>query len=267
MSPGSVSAGMPAVAAVAEENDAGVILFALEYPGACGWGPTEADARERLRAALRDTLDWLDDHGLARTAPRPDPAVAPIEVTERVPATGEPRQCDSEGCFAFDRRAYSDAEVRRTRALLRASRRDLLDLVAGLEARTLDRRLVADRRTVREVLDHVAVAEHWYLTRVEVPVDVPDGWDGYPDETFERLAETRADVVRALRSLPDVPRARRTRSWVVDGERWSLRKLLRRLVWHERLHARQLERLVPKVEARAGHGDDVGDRGDARPQG
>lgn len=245
---------MVAVSAAAEEGEAGTILFAFAYPGACGWGPTEADARERLRAGLRSTLDWLDAHGLDHLAPRGDVDVEQFDVavTERVPATGDPRQCDTEGFFEFDRRPYADADVSRTAALLAASRRDLLDAVAGRSAPTLDRRLVEDRRTVREILDHVAVAEHWYLTRVDLPVDVRDGWRGYPDDTFERLTVTRADVERVLRALPDVPAERRSATRVADGERWSVRKVLRRLVWHERLHYRQLVRLLPKVEAAVG---------------
>lgn len=244
---------MVAVSAAAEESEAGTILFAFAYPGACGWGPTAADARERLRDDLRSTLDWLAGHDLGHFLPRDDGPVdvehADIEVTERVRATGDPLQCDTEGFFEVDRRAYADADVTRTATLLAASRRDLLDAVAGRSARTLDRRLVEDRRTIREILDHVAVAEHWYATRVDLPVDVPDGWRGYPEGTFERLAATRADVERALGVLPDVPAERRSATRDVDGERWSVRKVLRRLVWHERLHYRQLVRLLPKVEA------------------
>lgn len=240
---------MAAVSAVAEENDAGVILFALAYPGACGWGPAEADARTRLEDDISITVNWLDAHGLEQLAPSLDRADIDIDITERVPATGDPLQCDTEGFFEFDRQAYSDADVSQTRTLLEASRQDLLDLVADLAPRALDHRLVADRRTVGEVLDHVAIAEHWYLTRVEIPVDIPSDWRDYPEDAFERLAETRADVERVLGSLPNVRNVRRSNSRVVDRERWSSRKVLRRLVWHELLHYKQLVRLVPKVEA------------------
>lgn len=246
---------MAEVTAVAEENDAGIILFASEYPGTCGWGRTAAEAREKLRADLRATVDWLAGHGIECSVPALGPEPVSFEITERIRATGDPLVCDSEGFFAFDSRPYSDAEISQTRAMLTASRGDLLDLVAELDPRSLDHRLAADRRTVREILDHVAGAEHWYLTRVVVPVDVPDSWRHYAGDTFDRLAETRRDVDRTLESLRDVPDSRRGRTRVVDGERWSRRKLLRRLVWHERLHGKQLARLVPKFDAVAERGD------------
>lgn len=165
-----------------------------------------------------------------------------------MPTTGDTLTCDSEGFFAYDRAADPDDDVVRTRTLLEHSRTDLRELLADRPPAVFDHRLVEDRRTVREIVDHIAIAENWYLTRIELPVDIPADWRDYPKETFERLSSTRADVGRVLDGLPDVPSDRRTRTWTVDGEQWSYRKLLRRLVWHERLHTRQLNRLIPKVE-------------------
>lgn len=241
--------GMTTVSAVAESNDDGAMLFAFAFPGASGWGPTEVDARERLRLSLRRTTDWLDRHDLTHLAPAIDPFQADIDITERVPATSDPLAFDSEGFFAYDTEAYTDEEVARTRTLLGCSRADLRNLLDGLTTAQRDHRLVEDRRTIREIVDHVAIAEHWYLTRVEVPVEIPATWRDYPDETFERLAATRADVELVLDALPAVSADRRTLTWTIDGERWSYRKLLRRLFWHERLHTDQLERLIPKVDA------------------
>lgn len=243
---------MATVSAVAESNDDGVILFAFTFPGACGWGPTEAAARERLRWSIRECRDWLVRHDLEPLAPRIDPDDDEIEIDERVPATGDPLDCDSEGFFDYDQAAYADDEVARIRTLLERSRADLLDLVTDQPPAVLDHRLVEDRRTIRDVVDHVAITEHWYLTRVELPVNVPADWRAYPEQTFERLSATRADVERVLDALPSLPSAQRAQTWTLDGERWSQRKMLRRLVWHERLHLSQLDRLVSKVEAAVG---------------
>lgn len=238
---------MPPVAAVAETNDEGTILFAPAYPGACGWGPERAAAVERLRTDLEFTYDWLDSHGLLRPHHRRVPRTVDVEITERVVATGEPLQCDSEALFATDQLPYDDADVSRSRELLDASRGDVLDVAGNLDSQHLDRRLVGGRRTVREILDHVAIAEHWYVSRVDVPFDCPSSWRCYPAGTFDRLTAIRTDVDGFLQSLAHLPEDRRTEEWTVDGERWTVGKVLRRLVWHELLHYKQLRKLVPKV--------------------
>lgn len=251
---------MVRVPAVAEANDDGIILLAPDVPGACGWGPDEAAALERLRGDLRFTAEWLDSHNLRAHGHGPadeDDANgltddAAIDVVELVAATGDPLECDPEGFFSVDGEPYDDAELHRTRDLLEASRGDLLALVADLDDEVLDRRLVEGRRTTRAILDHVAIAEHWYLTRVEGPFGIRESWRDYPTGTFERLPAIRADVDGYLESLASVPVDRRDETWVGDGERWSHRKVLRRLVWHELLHYKQLLRLVPKVLAETG---------------
>lgn len=238
---------MATVEASVETSDDGAIAFAFEYPGACGWGHSEATALDRLQVDVVRTCEWLARHGLDRSSETVAAGRFDVAVVERVPATGDVRQCDSEGYFAVDDRPYDDADVASTRELLAATRADLLDATTGLDPAALDVRLVEGRRTVGEVLDHVAVAEHWYMTRADAPYRPRDDWRRYPADPFDRLRAVRADVEQFLDALVDVPRADRAASRPVDGERWSLPKVLRRLVWHERLHGGQLERLVPKA--------------------
>lgn len=238
---------MPTVPAVAEVNDEGAILFAQEYPGACGWGPSQRQAIDRLRTDVLFTCNWLNSHGIPGAHRHRVPRTVEIDITERVPATGEPLQCDSEGLFRIDRRAYDDGDVTRVWELIEASRSDVLALVGTLDPQFLDHRLVEGRRTIREILDHVAIAEHWYTSRVDGPFDVPDTWQAYPPETFERLTVVRTDVDEFLQSLTHVSADRRAEEWTVDGERWTVKKVLRRLVWHELLHYKQLLGVVPKV--------------------
>lgn len=240
---------MPIVSAVAEANDEGIILFAPAYPGACGWGPEQAVAIERLRHDIQFTCDWLDSHGLAGCLSERVPQNIDIEITEQVTATGEPLECDSEGFFSIDQHAYDDAEASRTTMLLDASRGDVHDVIGALDQQHLDYRLLEGRRTVREIIDHIALAEHWYMTRVDAPVDVPSEYQAYPTDTFERLTAIRNDVEGFLESLTSVPADRRSEEWAIDGECWTVRKVLRRFVWHELLHYKQLQGVVPKVLA------------------
>lgn len=83
----------------AEVNDRGeAIAFALDWPGACGWGPSLEVALAKLERDIEFTLSWLLSHGIEREY---EPPVR-LAVVETVAATGVPLECDSEGSFTRD---------------------------------------------------------------------------------------------------------------------------------------------------------------------
>lgn len=148
--------------------------------------------------------------------------------------------------FAIDRPAVPLREVRRQLRWLEHSRRTLLALVEGLPPEALlwgtPRR--RGRRpgkgggwTIWRYLRHIGGVEKWYISQL---------WRGLPrlprsDSPFERLALTRSQVLEVLRHSRREDLARSTRS---SGEMWTLRKVLRRLLYHERYHTRTIARIL-----------------------
>ncbi|MDI6824498.1 MAG: DinB family protein [Bacillota bacterium] len=235
----------------AEVNDRGeAIVFAFDWPGACGWGPSLEVALAKLERDIEFTRSWLLSHGIEREYKPP----VQLDVVETVVATGVPLECDSEGFFTRDAQPYTDAEVELTGTLLAFSRDDLLRLMGGLRnpQAALSFRLIEGKRTILEILDHVAIAEWWYTTRIGAPSPDHD-WRDYGDTPFERLRAIRQMFVRDfLPGLRNAPLKDREQTFCLMGETWSARKVLRRAVWHELLHYKQLLRLVPKVEKALG---------------
>jgi hypothetical protein len=149
--------------------------------------------------------------------------------------------------FSPDHAPCAPDEIDLTLRLIAASRDDLVRAVEGLPEAALDwdppyRAFLewATWRTVREILAHVANCEtHYYLPAIGhepmVPPVSPQGdWRG-------ALAEQRAETIAFLGGLKTAAdRARVT----FDGEEaWSVRKVLRRLVWHELLHWKSIRRI------------------------
>ncbi len=99
-------------------------------------------------------------------------------------------------------------------------------------------------RTVRDCLMHIASVEWWYITRLEISLpDLPDG-------PFERLRIARR---LAAETLSDLPRDRlggiyQPPAFIAANARvsnlWTARKVLRRIVDHERLHTRYIARVL-----------------------
>ena len=228
----------------AEANERGeIILFAFAYPGACGWGPSWVSAAQKLQQDVLLTEQWMSGHGFCC-----DRADGDLQVVESVGATGKPRECDSEAFFVWDKEAFEDLMLDESAELLSASRSDLLDLVRGLSDDVIDRRLVDGKRTIREILDHIAIAEWWYTTRIAPDPSVVRSWKDFGQDAFMRLQGIRDmfvnDFSHTLRQMSDVDRCR---IFQRNGERWTAKKVLRRAVWHELLHLKQLRRLIPKM--------------------
>ncbi|MEM4701458.1 MAG: hypothetical protein QXZ51_04875, partial [Candidatus Bathyarchaeia archaeon] len=97
-------------------------------------------------------------------------------------------------------------------------------------------------RTIRNCLRHIAYVEPWYITRLDVELPIH-----YPRNVFELLNHTRKVVVDYLRSMPrnkmrGIFQPRKDKSPMCNL--WTARKVLRRLVDHERLHTRYIAKVL-----------------------
>jgi hypothetical protein len=90
-------------------------------------------------------------------------------------------------------------------------------------------------QTARGLVEHVCGAEQWLLHNLGLDLERAT----MPRGTLERLDAVRR---RFLQVLPDLAEKDEVRE--VDGELWSPRKMVRRALWHERDHTRQLEGLL-----------------------
>ncbi|MGE5560335.1 MAG: DinB family protein [Chloroflexota bacterium] len=230
----------------AEVCDQFSVVFAFDWPAACGWGPTLDAALAHLWPDIAFMADWLTKRGLDVPAP---PAAFEPAIGERLIATGDPAvECDSEGFYSWDAEPFSDGELVQTAMLLGFSRAELMAVVNGLSDAALDLRLVEGKRTIREILDHIAIAEWWYTTRVMADPGAARSWRDYGTDAHSRLAAVRDLYLREhLPRLAGMTEEERRRRLTLGRETWSARKTLRRAFWHEMLHYKQLLRLVPKV--------------------
>ena len=229
------------------DGEPGIEAWVPALIGFATWAPTEADLYDRLTKKLDEHFRWLAHHRL--NAPSEDPG---FEVVERV--TG------GEVLFETDDRPASPEEIDLALHLLAASRADLLAALDGASDDLLDwdppyARFAAwaDWRTIRANLVHVANGEtHYYLPSIG---HQPDTAPATPEEDWRRMVhrsrEEAAGFLRELRSSSD-----RTRLTTIDHgfgeERWSVRKVLRRMVRHELTHWKSIRRIGREYERRIG---------------
>jgi hypothetical protein len=129
------------------------------------------------------------------------------------------------------RQEITDAEI-----LLDLNHRDLMSTVNHLPERTLSRSISGEvQGNISGILKHIGGAEWWYWDRLGLITSR----DKFPKESIELLESIRDFSNRNLTKLVGLDVVTKK-----QGETWSARKLLRRMIWHIRVHTVQIQRYL-----------------------
>jgi predicted RNase H-like HicB family nuclease/uncharacterized damage-inducible protein DinB len=212
-----------------EEVEGRHIAHVPDLPGCFAVHKDRERALQSVPGAVEAYLAWCGSHGLQITG-----LSEPMIVAEVI------RSWESEGgyevnaFFASDRPPLMKDELPRFERLLSATRKNLLEIVEGLDEDDLQRTFSGERWSIGGVLNHVANAEWWYLDRMGLASSRSE----LPETPFERLEEVRQNLLASLSLLVN-----RTGVVTRAGEIWSSRKVLRRALWHERDHTEHVQKL------------------------
>jgi uncharacterized damage-inducible protein DinB len=217
-----------------------------ELPGCFVNLSSERAALRALRAAILAYLRWLRRHGERVRLPR----VVAVRVVERHERAEPMRWGNYEVLHGFERRPVTRAEVVQFLRQMRFMRNDTLHLLGRLPAGGLDWSRPGQTRTIREHLHHLADAEHWYLGRVALgPSRRAAAGSSDP---VGHLARARAHLVARLSRITREELARIVQA---DNQRWwSTRKMLGRVLYHERYHIRSMVRIARHHHVRVPRG-------------
>lgn len=216
------------IEAVCEYNAGGCLIYAANFPGAFVRGATENEALAKFAGELRAYLRWSD---LAKPAAEPPE----VEIVQR--KESELRVCDADSDVLFDseRSPLTEAEYQQLRLLVLRSARDFRRLyesipnpnISGRPPRTSFYGPVP--RTPAEMYRHTNQTTAYYAAAFGIALEnVPD------------IYGNRLQVLEELESLEDF---RSDRVYTApDGELWTMRKALRRFLWHDRIHAKAMWR-------------------------
>ena len=212
----------------------------VELPGCFSRGASRDEALSLLDEAVEGRLTWLMARGL--NYPRLS-GFKVIEEQHDVPELGE--SGGAVALFKSDETPVDEAYLGDALRLMRFSREEILSLVEHLTEEELDACPIPRKRTVRRDITHIVDAEEWYISRLGSKYQ-----RAYEDNlrtmtearrlsAVERLRLTRGAMIPALESaLRDARQGPFTRSAYTryPDEQWTLRKVLRRFIEHEREH-------------------------------
>jgi len=205
------------------------VAWVFEWPGCYARGVTREDAVQSVPDAISELSRRLIRAGFLKHT---NDSSIETEISEEFLAFKSTPEYIVNAFFEDDKRVLAECDIRYADSLLGLNREELLAVVSQLSDDILNRPISGEvQKNVRGILRHIGTAEWWYWDRLNRAFPREER----PEELFELLSKIRKFT---LRQLPEL--AGRELRTVCSGEHWSPRKLLRRTIWHERVHTLQI---------------------------
>jgi len=220
-----------------------VLAWALDHPGCFAYGDDEQEALLRLPQAFIAYKHWVNfKTGQNSWFQENDEIDVRLVESFRDYAINENFEVTNlagyevNAWFQTDWIPMTEAEIEQGLMLMEWSRKDLLDLLAGIPSDLQEEKFAGERWDILGIVKHIGGAEWWYLDRLGL-TDLTR--DQVPKEPFERLEVVRTQVIQTMPQFLG-------KELVIgkDGEFWSPRKLLRRILWHEKDHIHHIYKLI-----------------------
>lgn len=222
------------IRAVIEYNEDGFLIYADNYPGAYTRGKTEGEALAKLTGEIRSYQFWATAYAPSQNEP------IEIQVVQRKRSDMQICDADTDVIFTSEQVPLTAEEYDKLKALALKSAADFDALYLSIPDKnrtTLQARKTfygPVPRTAQEMYEHTNNVTDYYVGEIGVTMD-----------NLPNIRENRNIAFEGIESTPDY-----LNNIVYDGsygEQWSLRKVLRRFIWHDRIHAKAMYRMATKI--------------------
>ena len=214
-----------------EHNGNDTLLYAVDYVGAYTRGESLDVAKAKMPAEISSYLKWCGENTSNDFE---------IVITGEKVSDLNIKDADSDVLFESEKAPLTADEYEKMKALALKSAKDFLALYDSIPDKSAT--AIAERktfygqvpRTADEMYEHTKNVNEYYFA--EIDVDADNGGTIY---------ECRKRGFEALEAKPDF-----LVNAVIEGsygEDWSIRKVLRRFVWHDRIHARAMYRMAVRL--------------------
>lgn len=214
-----------------EHNGNDSILYADSFIGAFTRGASKDLAIQKMPSEIKSYLMWKGD--LVTDSFEP-------EIVQEKCSDLTISDADSDVLFDEERKELSVSEYEELKALVLKSARDFLSLYEAIPDKNKSCLPVRVTfygqvpRTAFEMYEHTKNVNDYYFGEIGVVTDN----EGNIVECRERgfaVLESQPNLLKNIVHLGSY------------NEEWSLRKVLRRFVWHDRIHAKAMYRMALKM--------------------
>ena len=211
-----------------EHNGPDTLLYAVYYPGAFARGASLEEAMAKMPSEIQRYCQWTNEEA---------PETIECVIVQEQPSSLMIRDADSDVLFEAEKEPLSRPEYERLKQLALKSAHDFQALYDAIPNRHLSclkpRQTFYSQmpRTAQEMYLHTRNVNAYYFGEINVNADNEGG-----------IAECRERGFALLEKQPDFLLAPVFNGSY--GEEWTLRKVMRRFIWHDRIHARAMWRMA-----------------------
>ena len=214
-----------------EHNGEDTLLYSVDYFGAYTRGDSLETAMAKMQGEIAGYCAWSGQ----KYGQEMD-----VEIVQEKSSDLQIADADSDVLFASEKAPLSREEYEALKELVLKSARDFYDLYSSVpnkgESCLPQRRTFYGNvpRTAQEMYDHTKNVNAYYFGEINVDADNEGTIYDCRKRGFDLLEQSECFLDNA----------------VVEGsygELWSLRKVLRRFLWHDRIHAKAMYRMAVKT--------------------
>lgn len=214
-----------------EHNCNDTLLYAENCIGAYTRGENLEVAAAKMPAEIISYLKWLGVE---------IPEITEIVITYDKNSDLNIKDADSDVLFESEKAPLTLEEYQTLKTLALKSAKDFLVLYTSIPDKSAtaspERKTFYGQvpRSAHEMYEHTKSVNAYYFAEINVDAD-----------NNGTIYECRKRGFEALEATPDY--LQNTVFAGSYGELWSLRKVLRRFIWHDRIHAKAMYRMAIKV--------------------
>jgi hypothetical protein len=214
-----------------EHNGDDTLLYATDYVGAYARAENLEAAMAKMPQEIASYCKWCS---------KEIGDSIEIVIVQEKESDLAIRDADSDVLFETEKAPLSMEEYQRLKVLALKSAQDFLTLYHSIPQK--DATASAERKTfygqvprsANEMYEHTKSVNAYYFGEIEVDADNLGDIYECRNRGFEAL-ETQSSFLK---------------NTIIEGsygEDWSLRKMLRRFIWHDRIHAKAMYRMATKL--------------------
>ena len=219
-----------------EHNGNDTLLYSTEYIGAYARGDSLEAAVAKMKAEIEAYSLWSE---------KIPGEISDLEIIQEKNSNLQIADADSDILFDSERTPLTQKEYEELKALVLKSAHDFYDLYISIPNK--DTSCLPQRttfygnvpRTAQEMYEHTKNVNSYYFGEIGIAADNAGTIYDCRKRGFEALEKTQCFL----------------QNTVVEGsydELWTLRKVLRRFLWHDRIHAKAMYRMAVKTFGKLG---------------
>lgn len=214
-----------------EHNGADSLLYAENFIGAFTRGESLEVAKDKMSAEIQSYLNWLGESVSEDID---------IVITQEKASELEIKDADSDVLFDTEQNALTLEEYTRLKELALKSAEDFYQLYQSIPDKNKSDLPIRKTfygqvpRTAEEMYQHTKNVNSYYFAEIDVEAD--------NEGTILECRQRGFELLEQKENFLENP--------VIEGsygEMWSLRKMMRRFIWRDRIHAKAMWRMAKRI--------------------